>query len=119
MIRNKTVAELEALGFQVFVNYRTNGYGDIDVTSTPAPKPKAEEAKSTPPAEETAKSKSSAKPKTKDELHVVIRSEMVRVSKVTSKKDAMAIMTGLGHKKLGDVPEEELPALLKALQEVV
>ena len=118
MIRNKTVAELEALGFQVFVNYRTNGYGDIDVTSTstPASKPKAEEAKSTPPA---AKSKSSAKPKTKDELHVVIRSEMVRVSKVTSKKDAMAIMTGLGHKKLGDVPEEELLVLLKALQEVV
>ena len=126
MIRNKTVAELEELGLQVFVNYRTNGYGEqYNVVAPPkadkSPEAKEPDTAKTDKAEKPPVAKTKTKPPkfpTKDELLVAIRGEMVRISKKTSKLEALAEVKKLGYDKLSKIPGSELADVLAALKEV-
>ena len=119
MIRNKTVAELEELGFQVSVHYHSpTATAEIEpVKIEPAKTEPVKNPAKTEPVKNPAKTKPPKFP-TKDELLVAIRREMVRISKKTSKLEALAEVKKLGYDKLSEIPGSGFADVLAALKEV-
>ena len=124
--RSKTVAELEKMGFYVDCHYSTSrpdGIASSVVLGPTEGVPADESAKlleedekpAAPALKPKTKAKSEKEP-TVEELQIAIRVQMVRISKITSKKDALAILVNMGYKKLTDVPEDELSNVLAKLE---
>jgi len=148
MFRNKTVSELEAMGLEVNIHYSTPCEYHDEPKEPELVRTKVVNCQTTPPAEEEGtgpnademlakakqKAENAAKRKAKkqaemeadanetlpsvEDLHIKIRSQMVRISRLHDKETALAIVHETGAKKLAEVPAADLPALLKELEGV-